>query len=362
MKYIDEFRDKKLILEIAKEIKKICGSDNFTFMEVCGTHTMSIFKFGLKQILPGNIELLSGPGCPVCVTPQKFLDEAIYYAKRKDFIITSFGDMIRVPGTYSSLEKERPKGADVRVLYSCLDALDIAKDNADKKVLFLSIGFETTTPTIAATVLEAKKRNIKNFYIIAGNKIIPPAMELLVKDPDLKLDGFVCPGHVSAIIGSRPYNFIAEKHNLPCVISGFEPLDIIQSILLLVKQRKNNKAKVEIQYRRVVTANGNTKAQQCMDRVFKIVDSDWRGIGNIPKSGLSLRNEFKNFDIKNLIKPKIGILKENKGCICGEVLRGIKTPLDCGLFGKACNPTNPIGACMVSSEGTCAAYYKYGRH
>lgn len=359
MKYIDEFRNKKLIFDIAKEIKKVSEGANFTFMEVCGTHTMSIFKFGLKDILPKNIKLLSGPGCPVCVTSQNYLDEAIYFTKIKDFIITSFGDMIRVPGTSSSLEKEKAKGADIRVVYSCLDALDIAINNPKKKVLFLSIGFETTTPTIAATVLEAKKGKIKNFHIMAGNKMIPPAMELLVKDPDLRLDGFICPGHVSAIIGSKPYNFIAEKHNLPCVVSGFEPIDIIHSILLLLKQRKNNKAKVEIQYKRVVTANGNKKAQRYMKKVFKIVDSDWRGIGNIPKSGHSLRNEFKNFDVKNLIKPKIGIPKENKGCICGQVLRGIKTPLDCKLFRKACSPTNPVGACMVSSEGTCAAYYKY---
>jgi hydrogenase expression/formation protein HypD len=329
-------------------------------MEVCGTHTMAIFRYGIKKMLPENIRLLSGPGCPVCVTPNKLIDTAISYARHKEVILCIFGDMLRVPGSSSSLEKEKALGRDIRILYSAMDALEIALNNPLKKVVFLAIGFETTSPTIASTVQMAKEKNIKNFYLLTGHKIIPPAMEALVNTKDLRVDGFICPGHVSTIIGSIPYKPIASKYSAPCVISGFEPLDILQSIYMLCKQVKSKEAKVEIQYKRVVKEEGNKLALEMINKVFKVEDSNWRGIGVIPGSGHNLNEDYKDFDILENLTIEVEDTKEKKGCICGLILQGLKTPLDCDLFKKVCKPENPIGACMVSSEGTCAAYYKYG--
>ncbi len=327
-------------------------------MEVCGTHTMAIFRNGIKKMLPANINLISGPGCPVCVTPIRYIDEIIALSRKNDFIITTFGDMIRVPGSTSTLEKEKANGADIRVVYSTLDALEVARNNPSKKVVFMGVGFETTSPTIASAILKAEEEKIGNFFVLSVGKIIPPAMQALLESGEVNIDGFICPGHVSTIIGSRPYNFIATQYGISCVISGFEPLDILQTIFMLVKQIEENKAEIEIQYQRVVKPEGNKIALEKVSRVFKVVDSEWRGIGKIPLSGLEIREKYKQFNARkfNVLVEKT---KEFNGCRCGEVLRGIIAPPECPLFREVCTPEDPKGACMVSSEGTCAAYYKY---
>ncbi|MFN3966826.1 MAG: hydrogenase formation protein HypD [Endomicrobiia bacterium] len=357
---LSKFQDKKICNYFLSEIKKLVNENlqTITIMEVCGTHTMAIFRSGIRAVLPQSIKLISGPGCPVCVTSQEYIDKAIAYS-RAGFIITTFGDMFRVPGSDSSLEKESSKGADVRIVYSPYESIKIAKDNPDKRVIFLSVGFETTTPTIALTLLEAKKIGLKNWFLLCGNKLIPPAMKILAESPELKIDGFICPGHVSTVIGSKPYRFISEKYGIPCVITGFEPTDIFEGIFMLVKQLAEKRASVEVQYRRSVKPEGNPNAVKVMFDVFGIVDSNWRGIGIIPKSGLKLKKEYSEFDIEKVFDVEFETKKEPKGCICGEILKGIKNPTECLLFRKVCNPENPVGACMVSSEGTCSAYYKY---
>ena len=327
-------------------------------MEVCGTHTVNIFRNGIKKMLPTNINLISGPGCPVCVTPIRYIDEIIALSRESDFIITTFGDMIKVPGSTSTLEKEKANGSDIRVVYSTLDALKIAQDNSSKEVVFMGVGFETTSPTIASVVLKAQKEKINNFSVLSVAKIIPPAMKALLEGKEVNIDGFICPGHVSAIIGSKPYNFITNQFKVPCVICGFEPLDILQSIYMLVKQIEDGREEVEIQYERAVKPEGNKIALKKLKKVFSIVNSNWRGIGNIPLSGLEIQDKFEQFNARKF-KVEIEETKEPKGCRCGEVLRGVITPPECSLFKKVCTPENPQGACMVSTEGTCAAYYKY---
>jgi hydrogenase expression/formation protein HypD len=363
MKYIDEFRNpeltKKLIAKISKMVSDFKKS--ITLMEVCGTHTVAISRAGLRSIFPSNLKLLSGPGCPVCVTPNNYLDRAIAYSRRKDIIITTFGDMVKVPGSSSSLEKEKSRGADIRIVYSPIDSLKIAKDNPGKKTIFLGVGFETTSPTVAATIKTAKKQNLSNFFVYSAHKLIPPAMDILLKDQDTRIDGFICPGHVSTIIGAKPYEFIPKEYNIPCVITGFESLDVVEGIYMLIKQVvEEDKASVQIQYTRSVKKEGNERAVEFMEKVFTKENSNWRGLGIIPKSGLNIRDKFSDFDALKNIKVEVEPAKENKQCICGDVLRGVKTPLSCKLFKKVCTPENPIGACMVSSEGACAAYYKYG--
>jgi hydrogenase expression/formation protein HypD len=357
LKYIDEYRDEKIAQSILKKINAI-SKKKVNLMEVCGTHTVVIFRNGIKKILPKNINLISGPGCPVCVTPVSYLDEIITLSRENDFIITTFGDMIKVPGSTSSLEREKANGADIRIVYSTLDALNIAHNNPLKKVVFMGIGFETTSPTIASVILKAKEEKINNFSVLSVAKIMPPAMKSLLDVEEVNIDGFICPGHVSAIIGSDPYNFIASQYKVSCVICGFEPLDILQSIYMLIKQIEEGKAKVEIQYKRVVKPEGNKIALKKLKKVFSIVNSNWRGIGNIPQSGLEIRNEYSQFNARKF-KITVEETKEFAGCRCGEVLRGIITPIECPLFKKVCTPEDPKGACMVSSEGTCAAYYKY---
>ncbi len=357
MKYVDEFRNKNLIKKVANEIHRVVDkSRTYNFMDVCGTHTMNIFRFGLKDILPENINLISGPGCPVCVTPNDFIDQAIAIANTKKAIIVTFGDMLRVPGSYSSLDKERSRGNLVRVVYSSTDALKLAENEPTKEVVFLGIGFETTAPTVAASILIAKNKKIKNYSVLCGHKTMPKVLEVLVKDKKVNIDGFILPGHVSTIIGSKPYEFLSKRYKKRCVITGFEPLDILQAILMLVLQEK---PAVEIQYKRVIIKYGNPLAREMIRKVFEETDSVWRGIGMVKDSGLKIKREYAIFDAG--LKFRIAKLptKENKGCICGDVLRGVKTPLDCKLFADVCNPENPVGACMVSSEGTCAAYYKY---
>lgn len=357
MKYIDEYRNKEIAQNILWQIKSI-SQKKINLMEVCGTHTVSIFRNGIRKILPPNINLISGPGCPVCVTPIQYIDEIIAFSRKDNFIITTFGDMIRVPGSNSTLEKEKANGSDIRIVYSTLDALKIAYDNPFKNVVFMGVGFETTSPTIASVILKAKEEKINNFSVLCVAKIMPPAMKSLLDAEEVNIDGFICPGHVSAIIGSKPYSFIASQYNIPCVISGFEPLDILQTIFMLVKQIEKNKAKVEIQYKRIVKPEGNKIALEKINRVFKIVDSEWRGMGKIPLSGLEIRDKYEQFNARKF-SISVERPKEISGCRCGEVLRGIIIPPECPLFGKICTPEDPKGACMVSSEGTCAAYYKY---
>ncbi len=330
-------------------------------MEVCGTHTVAIFRSGIRNILPQNISLISGPGCPVCVTPDRDIDLAIEIARKDNVIFTTFGDMMKVPGTISSLERERAMGADIRVVYSSLDALDIAIKNPQKLVVLFGIGFETTSPTIASIIISAYKENISNFLALSAHKLIPPAMKILLDSGEVKIDGFICPGHVSTIIGSKPYQFIPENYGIPCVISGFEPLDILQSILMLVQQIENNEAGVEIEYNRVVHPEGNSVALKILDEVFAVGDAEWRGLGIVPKSGLYIKDKYRQFDALSVFDISVNTYAKSEECLCGEVLRGSIIPTDCPLFGEACTPDNPVGPCMVSSEGTCSAYFRYGR-
>lgn len=321
---------------------------------------MSIAREGIKGMLPAAINLISGPGCPVCVTPDRDIDRVMDLSGKKGFVVVTFGDMLRVPGSGSSLEKERAKGADVRAVYSAMDALDICRANPDKKVIFFAIGFETTSPTIAAAVIAAKKEGLKNFFIYSSCKLIPPAMKALLGSKKVKIDGFICPGHVSVMIGSKAYDFIPKKYGIPCVVAGFEPLDILQAIYMLVRQSSSKNKKVEIQYKRCVNRNGNPAAMKALSEVFRTADAEWRGLGMIPGSGLVLRKEYKDFDAGNIFTAKKHILKKgNNACRCGDVLCGIISPDKCRLFGKRCTPDNPAGPCMVSSEGTCAAAFRY---
>jgi hydrogenase expression/formation protein HypD len=329
-------------------------------MEFCGGHTFAILKNGIRELLPPNLDLISGPGCPVCVTATSDLDKAIFLSHLPHTIIATFGDMVRVPGSHGSLACARAEGADVRVVYSTMDALNIAQENPQSQVIFIGIGFETTIPTIAASILEAQERGIDNYHVLPLGKLCPPVMKTLLAIGETRIDGIIGPGHVSAIIGSRPYEFIPQEYGVPLVISGFEPLDILQAVGMLVDQIESNSPKVEIAYRRGVKPEGNTKAQQLMQQVFEVTSASWRGMGEIPHSGLSIRGEFGHFDALKVYNVEPGLPREPKGCICGEILRGIKTPRDCQLFRRVCTPENPVGPCMVSSEGSCAAYYYYG--
>ena len=329
-------------------------------MEFCGGHTVTIMKHGLRQLLPETVEMLSGPGCPVCVTANIDLDKAIALAKEPDVIITTFGDMLRVPGSRSSLQKTRADGADIRVVYSTIDALQFARDNPEKAVVFIGIGFETTAPTIAASILKAEEEGIRNYYVLSLHKVCPPVIKALLDSGEVKLDGLICPGHVSAIIGSRPWEFAASDYGIACVVTGFEPLDVLLSVDMLVNQLELGEPRVEIAYRRGVTTEGNLRAQELMNVVFEPSPASWRGMGSVPQSGLRLRKEYERFDAEQVFDIDPGPTLEHKGCICGDILRGVKTPPDCKLFRTSCTPEHPVGPCMVSSEGSCASYYHYG--
>lgn len=328
-------------------------------MEFCGGHTVSIFRYGIRQLLPETIEMLSGPGCPVCVTANSDLDKAIALSHQPDVILTTFGDMLKVPGSYSSLREAKAEGADVRIVYSVQDALSIAQANPQKSVVFIGIGFETTTPTIAACILEAEQKYIENFLVLSLQKLCPPVMKALLDQGEVRLNGIICPGHVSAIIGSHPYEFIPRDYDIACVVSGFEPLDILLCVSMLVDQIESERTRVEIAYRRGVKPEGNRQALKVMNEVFETCDASWRGIGVVPLSGLKLRKEYGRFDAELNFKINPGPAREAKGCLCGDILRGVKTPLDCQLFRHVCTPEFPVGPCMVSYEGSCAAYYHY---
>ncbi len=336
------------------------NKNKIKLMEVCGTHTMAIARSGIKKLLPSNVELISGPGCPVCVTAQGDIDRSIAIAEIKGVIMTTFGDMMRVPGTKNSFMEARTAGADIRMVYSCTDALNIAVENPGKNVVFMGVGFETTAPTVAATIKEARLKKIKNFFVLSNFKLIFPALTLLSQSKDIQIDGFICPGHVSVITGSAPYQKIATRYKKPCVITGFEEQDLVKGIKRLIEKVKRGSYKVEIEYKRAVAASGNAKARKVLSSVFRVSDAAWRGIGVIKKSGLKLREGFSQFSAENKFEVKLPRAKGSKSCVCGEVLQGIKNPKQCRLFSRACTPEHPVGPCMVSSEGTCAAFYKYG--
>lgn len=357
MRYIDEFRDRVLVRKLTEAIAKQSNKP-LRIMEVCGGHTLAIRKYGIQHLLPPNIELLSGPGCPVCVTDRTAIDKAIILAREPGVIVTTYGDLIRVPGSVSSLDQEKAYGGDVRIVHSTLDALEVAKVNPGKKVVFLGIGFETTTPSSAVAILEAARQQVRNFTLLSMHKLMPPAMSALIEQ-GIWIDGYIGPGHVTVIAGANMYLPLLEKHKIAVVVSGFEPVDLLQSILMLVIMAEENRCGIEIQYRRAVTASGNIKATEMVNRVFEPCDDFWRGLGQIRNSGLRVCKEYEEYDASahfNLYVPQV---PEPRGCLCGEVLRGLKKPEDCSLFRKVCTPSNPIGACMVSGEGACQAYFNY---
>lgn len=359
MQYVKEFRNPDLVKKMLKKIYANADKE-VVIMEVCGTHTMSIFKSGIRELLPENIKLISGPGCPVCVTSQGYIDTAIELSRREDIIITTFGDMMKVPGNNSSLLKEKALGRDIRMVYSPLDAVKIAKQNPNKEVIFLAVGFETTAPTIALSVEIGESEKVGNYSILQSIKTMPTTMKALVLDKDIKIDGFICPGHVSTVIGVKPYEFLSEEFDIPAVVAGFESGDIIVGLYNLLDMINNNKNEVRNTYGRIVKYEGNDRAINIINRIFDVTDSNWRGLGNLEGTGLRLKNKYSLYDTESKLKIKLCEDKPLKGCICGEILKGKKNPLECKLFSKVCNPMNPVGACMVSEEGTCSAYYKYG--
>lgn len=368
MKYVDEFRDPEKATALLQEIRQI--SDRIyaerqrplKIMEICGGHTHSIFKYGLEDLLPPSIELVHGPGCPVCIMPKGRLDDAIAIATQPNVIFATFGDVLRVPGSQQSLLQAKAARADVRMVYSPLDSLKVAKENPDKEVVFFGIGFETTAPSTALTILQAEAENLQNFSLFCNHVLVIPAMAALLENPDLQLDGFIGPGHVSMVIGSDPYTVIAERYQKPLVVSGFEPLDILQSVWMLMQQFEQGRCEVENQYTRLVAAGGNSVALSAIDRVFEVREQfEWRGLGSIPESGLKMRPAYAHFDAEAKFELPGRSVPDHKACACGEILKGVLKPWDCKVFGTACTPENPIGSCMVSSEGACAAYYKYGR-
>ncbi len=359
MKYSDEYQDKKLAYGLLEKIYEINFSKKIKLMEVCGTHTMSIYKYGIKNLIPDTIELISGPGCPVCVTPEFYINKAVSLAKNKNIIITTFGDLLRVPANNSSLLQEMTEGKNIKIVYSPLEAVDIAVDNPDKEVIFLAIGFETTIPTIALSVKKAEKLKIENFSILQSLKIMPPILKQLLYNGDINIDGFILPGHVSTILGFKAFSFLSRNHNIPGVVAGFEPLDIIISIYHLSNMLKNNKADILNLYKRLVKPQGNQKALEIINDMFLPVESCWRGIGMIEESGLKLKDKYIKFSAENKFHIEQQDYKKNEECLCGEIIIGKREPFDCKLFSKGCTPLKPMGPCMVSREGTCSVYYHY---
>ena len=358
MKFLTEYRDPELAREVLDEIKRTVTRP-WKIMEICGGQTHSLVKNGILDVLPEAITMVHGPGCPVCVTPLHLIDKAIELAERENVILCSFGDMLRVPGSEKSLLEAKAKGADVRILYSPLEAVNIARDNPDKEVVFFAVGFETTAPANALSVLHAQKLGLKNYSILTSHVLVPPAIEAIMSDPETRIDGFLAAGHVCTVMGLEQYYPLAERYRVPIVATGFEPIDILQGILMVVKQLEEGRAEVENQYTRAVRPEGNIQARKIIERVFKVQDQAWRGIDVIPDSGWGLREEFSDFDAVK----KFGLsgegARENEDCIAGDIMKGIKKPYECPHFGKACTPQTPLGAPMVSSEGACAAYYHY---
>ncbi len=351
-------KDKKLFLTLVKKIKDKAKGKKFVFMEVCGTHTHAISRSGIRKAISPEIKMLSGPGCPVCVTSQKDIDE---FLSIENAVLVSFGDMMKVPGSQKTLKKMKDEGRDVRIVYSPLDALRMAENEPFKNFVFMGVGFETTVPLFAACVKKAEEKGIKNFFIYPSFKLIPPALYFIASNPSLKIDGFLLPGHVSTIIGRKPYLFLAKKFKKPAVIAGFEPLDILYGILMLVEQIENKKPEVEIEYTRSVKEEGNPEAKKLMEEIFELGPAEWRGLGKIEDSGLYFKKNWEEFDVRKRFYIQPVKTKENPLCRCGEVLLGKIVPPQCPLFAKICTPENPYGPCMVSSEGACSAYYLYER-
>jgi len=360
MKYIDEYRNATSAEKLIKEIRSVV-TRVWTIMEICGGQTHTIVKSGIDDLLPSNITLVHGPGCPVCVTPLELIDKAIAIASLSDVLFTSFGDMLRVPGSEKDLLTVKAAGGDVRIVYSPLDALKLAQQNPEKKIVFFAVGFETTAPANAMSVLQAKRLDLKNFSILCSHVLVPPAMEAILSSPVNRVQGFLAAGHVCTVMGYEEYIPLASKYRVPIVVTGFEPVDILQGILMTVRQLEEGRTEVENQYARAVRREGNSSAQELIQKVFKITDRSWRGIGTIPKSGYRLRDEFSAFDAENLFDVAAIHTQESPLCIAGQVMQGLRKPQDCPAFGIQCIPEHPLGAPMVSSEGACAAYYHYGK-
>ncbi|MDH3443269.1 MAG: hydrogenase formation protein HypD [Deltaproteobacteria bacterium] len=361
MKYVDEYRSETLARNVTDEIRRI-QTRPWVIMEVCGGQTHSIVKHGLDHLLPQEIELVHGPGCPVCVTPLEMIDKAHAIARRPDVIFTSFGDMLRVPGSEADLFAIKSQGADVRIVYSPLDCLKIARANPDKKVVFFAVGFETTAPANAMSVWQARKEGIKNFSILVSHVLVPPAIAAILQSPQNRVQGFLGPGHVCAIMGYEEYEAISSRYRVPIVVSGFEPLDILEGTLMTVRQLEEGRHEVENQYARAVEREGNRTAQDLVAQVFEVTNRKWRGVGAIPESGYRLRHEYREHDAELLFEVEKIDTTEPSVCISGQILTGLKKPHDCPAFGSPCTPQTPLGATMVSAEGACAAYYAYGRY
>jgi len=361
VKYLDEYRDEALARKVVREIERLLTRE-WTIMEVCGGQTHSIVKHGIDYLLPKGIELVHGPGCPVCVTPLEMIDKAHAIASRPEVIFCSFGDMLRVPGSKTDLFRLKSRGADVRIVYSPLDCLKIAQANPDRQAVFFAIGFETTAPANAMTVWRARQLGIRNFSLLVSHVRVPPAITAILQSPHNRVQGFLGPGHVCTVMGYKEYEAISARYKVPIVITGFEPLDILEGVLRVVKQLEAGRAEVENQYVRVVGRNGNLPAQTLVFEVFEVGDQKWRGVGTIPKSGYKLRHEFREYDAARVFEVEEIETQESSVCISGQILKGLKKPHECPAFGKECTPQHPLGATMVSAEGACAAYYNYGRH
>lgn len=359
IKYIDDFRDPALARKLLARIEA-CSTRSLRLMEFCGGHTHAVMRYGLRTLLPPTVDLRSGPGCPVCVTANAGLDWAIALAQVPDLILTTFGDMIRVPGSTKTLQEAKAGGADVRIVYSVLDALKIARQDPARPVVFLGVGFETTAPTIAAAILQAQAEGLANFSVLSLHKLTPPATRAILDDGEVAVNGIIGPGHVTTIIGADAWGFLPSDYGVPVAIAGFEPLDILRAVADLVDMIEDGQPAVSNTYARSVTPQGNLAAQEIMDRVFQVSAAQWRGLGAVPASGLSFRPEFASFDAGRIFDVDPGPTREHKGCRCGDVLRGTLAPPECPLFAKTCTPARPIGPCMVSGEGACAAYYQFG--
>ncbi|WP_150524511.1 hydrogenase formation protein HypD [Roseibium sediminis] len=371
MKYVDEYRNRDLARTLADAIRREARAErSYHIMEFCGGHTHAIFRYGVQGLMPGNVKYVHGPGCPVCVLPVRRLDDAVEIAEHHDVILCTYGDMMRVPGTKQrSLIRAKAEGADIRMVYSTLDALKIARDNPERQVVFFAIGFETTTPPTAVAIKQAKAEGLQNFSVFCNHVLTPAAIAHILGSPDVQetgavqIDGFLGPSHVSSVIGSRPYEAAARLYRKPVVIAGFEPLDVMQSTLMVIRQINEGRHDVENEYTRVVTRDGNTKAQSLVNDVLEMRDSfEWRGLGSVPDSALKIRDAYQFFDAEKRFEISQKQSREVKSCECPAILRGVKRPSDCKLFGTVCTPENPMGACMVSSEGACAAYWTYARH
>jgi hydrogenase expression/formation protein HypD len=360
MKYIDEYRNATSAEKLINEIRNVV-TRSWTIMEICGGQTHTIVKSGIGDLLPSHLTLVHGPGCPVCVTPLELIDKAVAIASQSDIIFTSFGDMLRVPGSEKDLLTVKAAGGDVRIVYSPLDALKLAQLNPEKKIVFFAVGFETTAPANAMSVWQAKKLDLKNFSVLCSHVLVPPAMEAILSSPSNRVQGFLAAGHVCSVMGYEEYIPLASKYRIPIVITGFEPVDILQGILMTVKQLEEGRAEVENQYARAVRKEGNRSAQELIRKVFDTTDRSWRGIGTIPKSGYRLRDEFATYDAENVFDVAAIHTQESSMCIAGQVMQGFKKPHDCSAFGIQCTPEHPLGAPMVSSEGACAAYFHYGK-